>query len=387
MPHIKLSNLQNINYPILQDGVKFKYEAVSEHESLIAVTIENKNFFLTKTFKKSSYLIKYEKSTRISPISYIIKALNSYHKVTNSELIFSNLNINMPHESLENSYLKDIEFFLKNNWNNNLDVLIEIGFGSGRHLLHQAKQNPNKLIIGIEIHKTSIEKVLKQLELQNITNVLILDFDARIFLELLQSQLASKIFVHFPVPWDKKAHRRVFSETFLNEALRVLKKDGTLELRTDSKEYFDYSLEIALTQNRANISIFKNQDIEISSKYEDRWKRFNKDIYDLTVKNCFESKNKENFTNFEFDFFVNTDNLEEKISSYSKNVEEFLLTFYKLYKIGTKDYLLKVTMGDFNMPQTKYIEIINNKAIYFDKFPIASSATIKAHNRIKEILS
>jgi len=32
---------------------------------------------------------------------------------------------------------------------------------------------------------------------------LILDYDARVFLEFLPSNSAKQIFVHFPVPWDK----------------------------------------------------------------------------------------------------------------------------------------------------------------------------------------
>ncbi len=54
---------------------------------------------------------------------------------------------------------------------------------------------------------------------------------------LLTSNKVEKIFVHFPVPWDKKPHRRIFSNEFINEALRILKIKGTLELRTDSRKY------------------------------------------------------------------------------------------------------------------------------------------------------
>ena len=44
------------------------------------------------------------------------------------------------------------------------------------------------------------------------------------------------------MPWDKKPHRRVINEDFINESVRVLKRDGFLHLRTDSDNYFNYSL-------------------------------------------------------------------------------------------------------------------------------------------------
>lgn len=131
------------------------------------------------------------------------------------------------------SWLKNIEFFASD-FKENREIRVEIGFGSGRHLLHQAQNNPNVLFIGIEIHKPSIEQVLKQINIQNIKNIYILEYDARLFMELLPSNSVGKIFVHFPVPWDKKPHRRVISAAFVNEAKRVLMAQGTLELRTDS---------------------------------------------------------------------------------------------------------------------------------------------------------
>ena len=138
------------------------------------------------------------------------------------------------------AYLKEIDFFA-HDFNVSREIWVEIGFGSGRHLLHQAKKHPEIQFIGLEIHKPSIEQVLKQCELQGISNILVVDYDARLFMEFLASNVVGRILVHFPVPWDKKPHRRVFSAAFIEEALRVLRPNGTLELRTDSQLYFEFS--------------------------------------------------------------------------------------------------------------------------------------------------
>lgn len=35
----------------------------------------------------------------------------------------------------------------------------------------------------------------------------------------------------------------------------------------------------------ASVHVKKNQDLEITSKYEDRWRKMEKDIYDVTLTN------------------------------------------------------------------------------------------------------
>lgn len=123
-------------------------------------------------------------------------------------------------------------------------IFLEIGFGSGRHILHLAKQNPNDIFIGLEVHTPSIEQVLKNIAISNLQNLFILHFDARVLLEILPSNSLDCIFLHFPVPWNDSPSRRVFSEHFLALALRVLKKGGILELKTDDEIYFKDALSI-----------------------------------------------------------------------------------------------------------------------------------------------
>lgn len=124
-------------------------------------------------------------------------------------------------------------------------IFLEIGFGSGRHILHLAKQNPNDIFIGLEVHTPSIEQVLKNIAISNLQNLFILHFDARVLLEILPSNSLDCIFLHFPVPWNDSPSRRVFSEHFLVLALRVLKKGGILELKTDDEIYFKDALSIS----------------------------------------------------------------------------------------------------------------------------------------------
>ena len=89
--------------------------------------------------------------------------------------------------------------------------------------------------------------------------------------------------MHFPVPWNKKPHRRVFCKAFLQESLRVLDDNGLLHLRSDDEIYFRDALNLALSYKHINLQVQKNHKNAIVSKYEARWERQNKDIFDLKI--------------------------------------------------------------------------------------------------------
>jgi tRNA (guanine-N7-)-methyltransferase len=274
MPHIVFNKTNLIKVPSSKDGIDFNFIAKSynftDHERRteykIAVTNDHKDFLLTLKEKDEEHMIKIDKVTRISPITLVKDALNAYTNSIDTTIIFENTNsINTKAEPLK-EHLKDINYFVTE-FKTNKEIQIEVGFGSGRHLLHQAKNNPDVQFIGLEIHTPSIEQALKQMKLQDITNVLIVNYDARLFMEFIDSNTVGKVFVHFPVPWDKKPHRRIYSNEFINEALRVLKIKGTLELRTDSRKYFDYCTHLLTNLNSGRITIDINRDLGFSSKY------------------------------------------------------------------------------------------------------------------------
>ena len=167
-------------------------------------------------------------------------------------------------------------------------IFIEIGFGSGRHLLHQARSNKDALLIGIEIYKPAIEQVAKLAIREGLQNIALIATDARVLLSLLPAGCLQRVFLHFPVPWDDVPHRRVISDEFPSQIARTLGLGGRFELRTDSEEYFLYAMQklSPYVQRKAGeISHFKNRDAAVASKYEDRWRKMDKDIYDLIYEN------------------------------------------------------------------------------------------------------
>jgi len=388
MPHILIpNNSKNIITPSTNDGVKFNFEAASQFGKYrkISVTNKNQNFLLTKKVKEDGTLIKFDKATRVTPISIVKEAIDTYAKSTNSEVLFSNINHNDKKVTPKKEYLKDINYFV-DEFNTDKEIWVEIGFGSGRHILHQAKLNPDIQLIGLEIHTPSIEQMLKQAKLQNINNVLAVNYDARLFMEFLQSNSVGKIFVHFPVPWDKKPHRRIYSHKFIQETLRILKIDGSLELRTDSENYYEFCAE--LLSHYENVEIQKNQELDVTSKYEDRWKKQGKNIYDLTLVAKENSPKKDFDFDFSFDEIIDFVNLKSHLNRDAVIKKDFFVHFEDILSIeDNKDSgLIALTFGSFNAPVTKYLEVKNNEVSYFQGPPIPTSPNHNAHQLIKEML-
>ncbi len=389
MPHLHIEEFKTIEFPQTRDNVTFNFIAKNanhDNENLISVSVDENNFFLLVKKEEKRNILKTDKLTRPASIYNVHKALLTYANAANLNIISSNVPTNAKNIHLEAvTALKSIEYFASS-FPTDREVRIEVGFGSGRHLLHQAVNNPNILFIGIEIHRPSIEQVLKQVSIQKLDNLLILDYDARLFMELVPSNLVGKIYVHFPVPWDKKPQRRVISTSFIEESRRVLKVDGRLELRTDSENYYAYSYETFIAFNKTILNINKNREIAISSKYEDRWKKMEKNIYDVTMIN--EENSEELSLNGSFDFFVENIDYTKILALHSttKKFENGFIHFERAYQLDN-GIMMRLSMGSFDRPEHLYV-ILDNKSIsYYPTLPLKSKSNLLAHKHLNEIFN
>lgn len=389
MPHLHIEKFKEIDFPQSHDDVTFNFMAKNvshPDEKLISVSVEGNDFFLLVREDSDKNLLKTDKLTRPASIFDVHKALLSYAKTADINVLSSNVPDTQKNIHLEElSALKNINFFA-NSFPKAKEIRIEVGFGSGRHLLHQAANNPDVLFVGIEIHRPSIEQVLKQVSIQGLDNLLVLDYDARLFMELVPSNIVGKVYVHFPVPWDKKPHRRVISTTFIEEATRVLNVGGKLELRTDSENYYAYSYETFIEFNKISLEIKKNREIEISSKYEDRWKKMEKNIYDVTMTN--EEYSPELTLDGDFIFSdVKLSNIEIlKLHKITKKFDGGFIHFERAYQLED-GVMLRISMGSFDRPEHLYLIVKGTKASYYPTLPLKSKSNLLAHRFLDGVLN
>lgn len=118
-------------------------------------------------------------------------------------------------------------------------LALEIGFGSGEHLLWQARANPGWDFIGCEPFLNGMASLLGHVEKEKISNIRLHDGDARDLLGWLPAASLDRVFILFPDPWPKKRHakRRLVSADFLAALARVMKQGSELRFASDIPDY------------------------------------------------------------------------------------------------------------------------------------------------------
>ncbi len=389
MPHLKVTPFDT---SLLEEKlsksqiITFRAKALKGDDELLGVEHGGEEFLLQLKPDEKATLLKYDKVTRPLKVNLLKEALDKVSKELDLEIQSSNIAMSNTKPALSSEYFKKIEDF-ENITYPKEKISVEVGFGSGRHLLHQAKKNPDILFIGIEIHTPSAQQVLKQIELQELDNIWVVNYDARLFLEMLPSNICEQIFVHFPVPWDKKPQRRVISRSFVAESMRVLRVGGRLELRTDSDKYFWYALETFFSVPKVEVEVRKNEALEVTSKYEARWKRQEKDIYDVYVKCTQDSESKVLNGDFNFNIVKYRKGLEEELPKKAMVFDGYFVHFERMYKIGEEKLLVKCAFGSFDRPEHKYILIEENSSRYFVSPPVKTTVNYEAHKKIMELIN
>ena len=389
MPHLKVTpfDTASINEKISTSKVMtFRATSLTSDDEVIGVELGGEEFLIQVKPDAKATLVKYDKVTRPLKVNLLKEALDHVSKELELEIQSSNISISSTKAALSSKYFKKIEDF-ENIVYPKEKISVEVGFGSGRHLLYQAEKNPDTLFIGLEIHTPSAQQVLKQIELNNIENIWVVNYDARLFLEMLPSNACDQIFVHFPVPWDKKPLRRVISPSFLAESMRVLREGGRLELRTDSDNYYWYALETFFAVPKTHVEIRKNEALEVTSKYEARWLKQEKDIYDVYVKCQERSEPRQLSIDFNFNDVKYSKGLEDRLPKQAKVYDGYFVHFERMYKIGDESLLVKCAFGSFDRPEHKYILLNSQNCRYFVSPPVKTTVNYEAHKIIMEFLN
>lgn len=195
----------------------------------------------------------------------------------------------------ENNHIVDIDGSYKNNikefFNNDNDVHIEVGTGMGQFITTLAKENPDINFVGIEIEKNVLIRVLEKVLEEGLKNVRLLLYDANLLDEYFNEDEVSKIYLNFSDPWPKNRHekRRLTYESFLSQYKKILNDTGTLQFKTDNRGLFEYSL-ISLNQFgtkflEVNLDLHDDEDEDnIRTEYEEKFSSKGFKIYKIVIQ-------------------------------------------------------------------------------------------------------
>lgn len=124
-------------------------------------------------------------------------------------------------------------------------VRMEIGFGGGEHLRHEAGRFPDSGFIGVEPFINGMAKMLASLHESPLPNLRLYDDDATEVLDWLPDASLDGIDLFYPDPWHKKRHwkRRFVSDKNLDRFARVLKPGAIFRFASDIDSYVNWTLQ------------------------------------------------------------------------------------------------------------------------------------------------
>lgn len=125
------------------------------------------------------------------------------------------------------------------------DLWLEIGFGGGEHMVHQATQNPDVGFIGCEPYINGVAMLLGKIRDAGADNIRVHPGDARDMFDVLPEASVSTAFLLYPDPWPKKRHhrRRFVTQEHLVPLARVLKPGAIFRVATDIPDYVRQALQ------------------------------------------------------------------------------------------------------------------------------------------------
>jgi tRNA (guanine-N7-)-methyltransferase len=169
-------------------------------------------------------------------------------------------------------------------------TILEIGFGMGETSAQICQGHPEVNYLGVEVHSPGVGSLLKQIDARGLSNMRIVQHDAREVVEhMLAPASLDGVLVFFPDPWPKKRHhkRRLIQPPFVRALALRLKPGGVLHLATD---WHDYALQMLhvlraepLLANTAD-GFAPRPDYRPLTKFEQRGLRLGHGVWDLLFR-------------------------------------------------------------------------------------------------------
>lgn len=165
--------------------------------------------------------------------------------------------------------LTNEEYPLRGKWNkeffkNEQPIVLELGCGKGEYSVALAQANPHKNFIGIDIKGARFWRGAKTALEENLENVGFVRTQIELIDRLFAEGEVDEIWITFPDPQIKykRTKHRLTNTEFLQKYKKILKKDGVVNLKTDSEFMHGYTLGLLHGEGHevlhANHNVYKN---------------------------------------------------------------------------------------------------------------------------------
>jgi tRNA (guanine-N7-)-methyltransferase len=189
---------------------------------------------------------------------------------------------------------------LKGNWNaeffkNDNPLVLELGCGKGEYSVALAQKYPSKNFIGIDIKGARFWRGAKTAIEEQIPNVAFIRTQIELIEYVFAKGEVDEIWITFPDPQIKykRTKHRMTNSVFLKKYKAILKKEGIVNLKTDSEFMHGYTL--GLLHGEGHEVVYSNHDVyklegspeevtSIQTFYESQYLEHNKPITYIRFK-------------------------------------------------------------------------------------------------------
>jgi len=158
-------------------------------------------------------------------------------------------------------------------------LVLELGCGRGEYTISLAEKFPDKNFIGIDWKGARLWRGAKTAFENGMNNAAFLRIQIQNISSFFSANEVDEIWITFPDPQPDKEKKRLTSPRYLNMYRKFMTANGIINLKTDSRFFYDYTLEI--TEREDLPVLFSSDDIyythsqdeilSIHTTYEKRW--------------------------------------------------------------------------------------------------------------------
>lgn len=160
-------------------------------------------------------------------------------------------------------------FPLKGKWNadffkNDNPLVLELGCGKGEYSVGLAEKYPNKNFVGIDIKGARFWRGAKTAVETGLHNVAFVRTQIELIDHIFAENEVDEIWITFPDPQIKykRTKHRMTNSAFLQLYKKILKKDGVVNLKTDSEFMHGYTL--GLLHGEGHEVLYANHNVYVN---------------------------------------------------------------------------------------------------------------------------
>ena len=167
-----------------------------------------------------------------------------------------------------------------NEWKKRKVNVVELGAGTALFAVELATRHPDKTFVAVDVKADRLQKGAREAEDRKLKNIWFVRCRANQLYYVVPKHSLETLWLTFPDPFprDRSANRRMTHPQFLGMYKELLRPDGSLLLKHDNREFFEWSRKQLVSEKwkivEESIDLHESDlssDYKIRTTYENKW--------------------------------------------------------------------------------------------------------------------